>query len=70
MLINRKQWEENQYSEEWSSNVESERLRKILGAKLIPTKTEIRATDDKRYAKSTMHMLNIEKEIEKCSSLT
>ena len=60
MLINRKQWKENQYSEEWSFNVESEKLSKIFGAKLIPTKTKIRATDDKRDEKPTMDMLNIE----------
>ena len=57
MLINRKQWKENQFPEEWSFNVESETLRKNLGAKLLPTKTDTRTTDDKREVKPPMLML-------------
>ena len=34
MMINRLQWKENQHPEEWSSKVESETLRKVLGQNL------------------------------------
>ena len=53
MLINRKKWKENQYPEQWSSKVEPESLSKNHGAKLIPTKTETRAIDDKRDEKTS-----------------
>ena len=48
MLIKRKQWKESQYPEEWSFKVKSETPRKTLGAKLLSTNTDTRATDDKR----------------------
>ena len=57
MLINRKQWKENQYPEEWSFKDESETVSKNFGANLLPTKTDTRATDDKREVKPPMLML-------------
>ena len=52
--------EGKKYTEEWSSKVESETLSKTLGANLIPTKTETRATDDKRGEKPQCSCFNFE----------
>ena len=60
ILIKRNQWTEKHYTEEWSSKVESETLSKTLGANLIPTKTETRATDDKRGEKPQCSCFNFE----------
>ena len=54
MLIKRKQWKESQYPEEWSFKVKSKISSKTLGAKLLSTNTETRATDDKRDVKLPM----------------